>query len=41
MVDFDESDEMMKTSRIMDKSNTYIRFNGNILFFIKRTKYYH
>ena len=32
MVDFGESDKMIKISRKADKLNTYIRFSSNILF---------
>ena len=36
MVDFVESDKMIKISGKVDKSNTYNGFSGNILFFINR-----
>ena len=36
IVDFGESDKMTKISGNVDKSNTYSRFTGNILLFIKR-----
>ena len=36
MVDFGESDKMIKIRRKVDKSNTYNRFSGNISFFINR-----
>ena len=35
MVDFGKSDETIKISRKVDKSNTYKGFSSNILFFIK------
>ena len=35
MVDFGESDKMIKISGKIDKSNTYNRFTGNISFFIQ------
>ena len=34
MVDFDESDKIIKISGKVDKSNTYNGFSNNILFFI-------
>ena len=37
MVNFGESDKMIKISRKVDKPNTYNRFNGNISFFIHKT----
>ena len=36
MVDFGESDKMIKIRGKVDKSNTYNGFNGNISFFINR-----
>ena len=36
MVDFGESDKMIKISGKVDKSNTYNGFNGNISFFVNR-----
>ena len=36
MLDWGESDKMMKISEKMDKSNTYKRFCSDISFFIKR-----
>ena len=51
MVDFCESDKMIRISGKVDISNTYKRFIGNISFFInrkslikfykRRKKYYH
>ena len=38
MVDFVESDKMIKVSGKVDKSNTYTRFNGKILFFIQESE---
>ena len=38
MVDFDESDKMIKISGKVDKSNTYNRFSSNIFFFIHGLK---
>ena len=35
MVDFGESDKMIKISRKVDKSNTYNGFSGNISYFIQ------
>ena len=37
MVDFSESDKMIKISGKVDKSNTYNGFSGNISFLIHRT----
>ena len=37
MVDFDESDKMIKISVKVDKSNTCNRFNANISLFIYYT----
>ena len=37
IVDFGESDMMIKISRKVEKSNTCNRFTGNSLFFIHRT----
>ena len=34
MIDFGESDKMIKVSRKVEKSNTYNGFSGNISFFI-------
>ena len=34
MIDFGESDKMIKISRKVDKSNTYNGFSRNISFFI-------
>ena len=36
MVDFGESDKMIKISGKVDNSNTYNGFNGNISYFINR-----
>ena len=36
MVDFGESDKMMKISGKMNKSNTYNGFSGNISFFFNK-----
>ena len=36
MVDFCESDKMIKTKGKVDKSNTYNGFNDNISFLISR-----
>ena len=36
MVDFGESDKMIKICGKVDKSNSYNRFHGNISFFINR-----
>ena len=36
MVDFGESDKMIKISGKVDKSNTFNGFSGNISFFINR-----
>ena len=36
MVDFGESDKMIKISEKVDKSNTYNGFSDNISFFIHR-----
>ena len=35
MVDFGESDKMIKIRGKVDKLNTYNRFSSNILFFIQ------
>ena len=35
MVDFGESDKIIKISGKVDKSNTYNRFSSNISFFIQ------
>ena len=44
MVNFGESDKMIKVSRKVDKANTYKGFSANISFFINRrtslTQYY-
>ena len=37
MVDFGEFDQMIKISGIVDKSNIYNGFIGDILFIIRRT----
>ena len=37
MIDFAESDKMIKISGKVDKSNSYNRFSGDISFFIIRT----
>ena len=37
MVDFGKSDKMIKLNGKVDKSNTYNRFNSNILLFIQGT----
>ena len=37
MVDFSESDKIIKISGKVNKSNNYNWFSGNILFFIYRT----
>ena len=36
MVDFGESDNMIRISGKVNKSNTYNEFRGNISFFINR-----
>ena len=38
MVDFGESDKIIKMIGKVDKSNTYNEFTGNILFFIHRNE---
>ena len=40
MVDFGESDLMIKLSGKMDKSDSYNEFSSNILFFIHRFSSY-
>ena len=38
MVDFRESDKMIKINGEVDKSNTYNWLGGNILYFIQNLK---